>query len=173
MEQNYKVWLHYNFGSVATKQHAASMLIDQQQKPTETLQEYVQKISDPLLKSHSLLLHQAKDLAHITHFICNLHNQKLQHYVLGKNPTSVWNAISLVQKKDAELCIIEGLHNHDPEHKINYISNKQYQNQNSNTGPCHGCSGPHLIKTVKTQYEKDAGQIETIMHKLDALEKTP
>ena len=26
------------------------------------------------------------------------------------------------------------------------ISNKQYQNQNSNTGSCHGCSGPHLIK---------------------------
>ena len=141
-----KEWLHYNFGSVATKQHAASMLIDQQQKPTETLQEYVQKFSDLLLKSSGLLPHQAKDLAHITHFICNLHNQKLQHYVLGKNPTSVQNAITLVQKKDAELCIIEGLHNHDPEHEINNISNKQYQNQNSNTGPCHGCNGPHLIK---------------------------
>ena len=32
----------YNFGSVTTKQHAASMLIDQQQKPYETLPEYVQ-----------------------------------------------------------------------------------------------------------------------------------
>ena len=31
------------FGSVATKQHAASMLTDQQQKPSETLQEYVQR----------------------------------------------------------------------------------------------------------------------------------
>ena len=38
----------YNFGSVATKQHAASMLIDQQQKPSETLQEYVQRFSDIL-----------------------------------------------------------------------------------------------------------------------------
>ena len=66
--------------------------------------------------------------------------------MLGKNPTSVQNTTTLVQKKDAELCIIEGLHNHDPEHKINNISNKQYQNQNSNTGPCHGCNGPHLIK---------------------------
>ena len=27
-----KEWLHYNFGSIATKQHAASMLTDQQQK---------------------------------------------------------------------------------------------------------------------------------------------
>ena len=46
-----KEQLHYNFGSVATKQHAASMLIDQQQKPSETLQEYVQTFSDLLLKS--------------------------------------------------------------------------------------------------------------------------
>ena len=90
-------WLHYNFSSVATKQHAASMLIDQ--KPTETLQEYVQNISDLLLKSSGLLLHQARDLALITHFIYNPHNQKLHHYVLGKNPTSVQNAITLVQKK--------------------------------------------------------------------------
>ena len=64
------------------------MLTDQQQKPTETLQEYLQKYLDLLLKSSSLPLHQAKDLAHLTHFICNLHNQKLQHYVLGKNPLS-------------------------------------------------------------------------------------
>ena len=44
-----KEWLHYNFSSVATKQHTASMLIDQQQKLTETLQEYIQKFSDLLL----------------------------------------------------------------------------------------------------------------------------
>ena len=79
-----KEQLHYNFGSVATKEHAASMLIDQQQKTNETLQEYVQKFSDLLLKCSGLLMHQAKDLAHITHFTCNLHNQNLQHYVLGK-----------------------------------------------------------------------------------------
>ena len=82
-----KEWLHYNFGSVATKQHAASMLIDQQQKPSETLQEYIQNFSDLLLKASGLLLHQVKDLAHIMHFICNLDNQKLQHYMLGKNPS--------------------------------------------------------------------------------------
>ena len=76
-----KEWLHYNFGSVVTIQHAASMLIDQQQKPSATLQEYVEQFSDLLLKSSGLLLHQAKDSAHITHFICNLHNQKIQHYV--------------------------------------------------------------------------------------------
>ena len=40
---NFKEWLYYNSGSMATKQHAASMLIDQQQKPSETLQEYIQK----------------------------------------------------------------------------------------------------------------------------------
>ena len=49
--------------------------------------------------------------------------------MLSKNPTSVQNAITLAQKKDAEFCIIEGLLNHDPEHEINHISNKQYQNQ--------------------------------------------
>ena len=122
------------------------MLIDKQQKPTETLHDYIQKFSDLLIMSSGLLLHQAKDLAHITHFICNLQNQKLQHYVLGKNPTSVQNAITLAQKKDAELCIIEDLHNHDPEQEINNISSKQNKNQNSNTGPCHGCNGPHQIK---------------------------
>ena len=94
------------------------MLIDQQQKPVETLQEYVQNLSDLLLKSSGLLPHQAKDLAHITHFVHNLHNQKLQHYVSGKNPTSGQNATTLVQKKDVELHIIEGLHNHDSEYEI-------------------------------------------------------
>ena len=59
-------WLHYNFNSVAAKQHAASVLIDQKQKPTENLQEYVQRFSDLFLKSSGLLLHQAKDLALIT-----------------------------------------------------------------------------------------------------------
>ena len=38
------------------------MLIDQQQKPSETLQEYVQIFSDVLLKSSRLLPHQAKDI---------------------------------------------------------------------------------------------------------------
>ena len=94
-----KGWLCYNFGSVPTKQHVASMLIDQQQKPSETLQEYVQRFLDLLLHSGRLLPHQAKDLAHITHFIWNLHNQKLQQYMLGKNCTSVQNAIMIDQKK--------------------------------------------------------------------------
>ena len=87
------------------------MLIDQQQKPSETLQEYIQKFSVPLIKISGLLPHQAKDLAHIIHFIHNLHNQKLWHYMLGEiqlqsechYPSS---------EKDAELCIIGGLNNH-------------------------------------------------------------
>ena len=100
------------------------MLIDQQQTTSESLQEYIQRCSDFLLKSSSLLPHQAKDLACVTHLICNLHNQKLQNYVLGKNPTSVQNAITLAQKKNMELCIIESLHSHDPGHEINNIASK-------------------------------------------------
>ena len=91
--------LCYNFGSVATKQHVVSMLIDQQQTASETLQEYIQRFLDLLLNSSSLLPHQAKDLAHIMHFNCKLHNQKLQHCMLGQNLTSVQNAITLIQKK--------------------------------------------------------------------------
>ena len=44
--------------------------------------------------------------------------------MLGKNPTSVQNAITLAQKKDVKLCIMEGLHNHDPGQEINNIYNK-------------------------------------------------
>ena len=126
-----------------TKQHVASMLFDQQQRAYETLQEYIQRFSDLLLKSSSLLPHQAKDLAHITYFIHNLHNQKLQHYVLGKNPTSVQYAITLALKKDAELHIIEGLHSHDAGHKINNIASKQVSK--NSIGPCHACNGLHLV----------------------------
>ena len=64
-----KEWLCYNFGTVATKQLAASVLIDQQQKPPETPQEYEQRFSDLLLKSIRLLPYQVQDLAYITHFI--------------------------------------------------------------------------------------------------------
>ena len=60
-----------------TKQHVESMLIDHQQTTSETSQEYIQRFLDLWLKSSGLPPHQAKDLAHITHFICNLHNQKL------------------------------------------------------------------------------------------------
>ena len=60
---------------MATKQHVTSMFINQQQKPSETLQEYVQRFSDLLLKSGRLLPHQAQELVHFTHFIRNLHNQ--------------------------------------------------------------------------------------------------
>ena len=66
--------LCYNFGSVAPKLHSASMLIDQQQKPPETLQEYVERFSNLLPKYSGLLPHQPKALAHIMHFIHNLHN---------------------------------------------------------------------------------------------------
>ena len=113
------------------------MLINQQQKPSKTLQEDVQRFSDLLSKSGGLLPHQAKDLVHITHFIRNLHNQKLQHYVLGKNPISVQNAITLVQKKDAELKIIEGLHNHDSDHEIHNINLSQNDKPNSQTLSFH------------------------------------
>ena len=68
--------------------------------------------------------------------------------MLGNIPTSVQNVITLAQKKDADIHITEGLHNHDPENKMNNISNKQYQSQNSNTGLCHGCNDPHVIQKL-------------------------
>ena len=83
-------------------------------------------------------------MAHIAHFICNLHNQKLQHYVLGKNPTSVQNAITLAWKKDAEFHIMEGLHSYDSGHEINNITANQNNHQNI-MGPCHACSSQHLV----------------------------
>ena len=126
MEQNQRN-LYYNFGSVATKQHRVSMLINQQQKFSETLQEFMWICLDLLLKFSRLLHHQVKDLVHIAHFIQNLHNIKLQHYVLGKNPMSVKNAITLAMKKFAELKIIEGLCNHDSGHKINDIYTKHIE----------------------------------------------
>ena len=52
-----KEHLPYNFSTVGTKQHVASMLIDQQQSATVTLQEYKQRFSDLLLKSSGLLPH--------------------------------------------------------------------------------------------------------------------
>ena len=120
------------------------MLINQQHKPSGTLQGYVQRFSDLLLKSSGLLPHQAKDLAHITNFIGNLHNQKLQHYIRGKNPTLVQNAITLAQKKDAELKIIEGLYNHDSGHDINNIY-PSWNEKCNKTGPCHTCNGPNFV----------------------------
>ena len=90
-------------------------------------------------------MHQAKDSVHITHFIRNLHNQKLKHYLLGKNPTSVQNAIILAQKKDAELKIIGGLHSHDSGHEINNIY-PSHNDKSNNIRPCHTCNGPHFIK---------------------------
>ena len=56
-----KEQLCYNFGSIASKQHITSVLIYQQQKPSETLYEYVQRFADPLLKSSGLLPHEVKD----------------------------------------------------------------------------------------------------------------
>ena len=105
----------------------------------------MQTFLDLLLKSSRLLLHQAKQLACITHFIQNLHNQKLQHYVLGKNHTSVQNAFTLAHKIEAELRIIAGLHNHKLGHEINNIYPK-HNDKSINIGPCHTCNNPHLIK---------------------------
>ena len=41
-----------------------------------------------------------------------------------KKPTWVQNAITLAQKKEAELCIIEGVHSNHSGHEINNITNK-------------------------------------------------
>ena len=53
--------------------------------------------------------------------MCNLYNPKIATLILGKSSTSVQNAIRLAQKKDAELCIIEGLHSHESGHEINKL----------------------------------------------------
>ena len=121
------------------------MLINQQQKPSKTLQECVQRVLDLLLKSSRLLPNQAKDLAHITHSIRNLHTQKLQDHVLDINLTSFKKIITLAQKKDAELRIIEGLQNHDSGNKFNNIYTK-HNDKPIYIGPCHASNGPHLIK---------------------------
>ena len=146
-----------NFGSEATKQHAASMVIDQQQKASKILKEYMQWFSGLLLKLSGLLLHQAKDVAHITHFMQNLHNQYLQHYIIGKNPTSVQNTITLAQKKDTELRIIKGLHNNDSGHKINNIYPK-HNDKPFSIGLCHPCNGPHLTENCN---ESTCGRYKT------------
>ena len=125
-----------------------------------------------MLKPSGLLPHHTKDLANITHFIRNLHNQKLQHYVLGKNSTLVQNAITLSQKKDAELRIIEGLHNHDSGHEINNTYSK-HNDKPANTGPYHACNGSHLIKTVMNQYVTDANLTYLNTHQLDTLGDAP
>ena len=65
--------------------------------------------------------------------------------MLGKNPTSVETAITLGHKKNAELHIIEDLHNHYSGHEVNNIYNKQNDNQNK-MGPCHACNGSHPVK---------------------------
>ena len=114
------------------------MLIDQQQKLSETLQEYVQKFSDLLLKCSALLPHQAKDLAHITHFICNLHNKKLPQYVLGKNTTSVQNAITLAQKKMLNYALLRA-------HIIMTLSTKLIISQSSNIRIKIGIQDPVMV----------------------------
>ena len=137
-----KKCLHYISGSVAAKQHVPSMLIDWQQTATETLQGYVQRFFGPTNQIQWLTTASGKRFWLILHyFICNLHNQKLQHYVLSKNPNSVQNAITLAQKKGVELCIIEGLHSHDSDHEINNITNKN--DDQNNMGPLP-CSAPHV-----------------------------
>ena len=44
------------------------------------------------------------------------------------SPTWVQNTFTLVQKKDVEFHIIEGLHKHDAGHEINIYNNKKKSN---------------------------------------------
>ena len=62
------------------------------------------------------------------------------YYGIRVNIWLIQDAITLVQKKDAELCIIEGLHDHDPRHEVNNIYNKQNENQN-NMWSFSACNG--------------------------------
>ena len=119
------------------------MLIDQQQKPSETLQEYIQRFLDLLLKSRGLLPHQAKDLVHITHFLRKLHNKNLQHYVSGKKQHQSKLPLHWHRKKDAELKII-GFHKHDLGYEIHNI-HVGWNDNPSKLGPCEFCKDPHFI----------------------------
>ena len=56
------------------------MLIGQQQKLSESLQEYVQTFLDLLLKSSGFLLHQAKVLVHILLEICIIKNYNIMFW---------------------------------------------------------------------------------------------
>ena len=49
-----------------------------------------------------------------------------------------------MQKKDAELKIIEGLHNHELDHD-HHNTNLHQNDKPNNPGPCHTCNGPHFI----------------------------
>ena len=51
----------------------------------------------------------------------------------------------LAPQKDAELCIMEGLHNHNSGHEINNIYPK-HNDKPINIGPCHACNALTLIK---------------------------
>ena len=76
------------------------MLIDQQQTATETLQEYIQRFLEIVTQIQWLTtMHQAKDLAHITHFICNLHNHNLQYYVFQVKIPPQFKMPSLLAQK--------------------------------------------------------------------------
>ena len=50
-----------------------------------------------------------------------------------------------MQKKDAELKIIEELQNYNLDHEIHNINLSQ-NDKSSNPGPCYTCNGPHFIK---------------------------
>ena len=107
---------------------------------------------------------------HITNLIRNLHNQKL-HYVLGKNPTSVKNAITLVQKNDAELKIIEGLHNHDLGHEIHNIHQVRMTNR-INLDPATHITVLTSLMIVMKQLALDVNLILIAIHHPNALGNT-
>ena len=58
----------------------------------------------------------------------------------------VQNAITLAQKKDTEFNMLEGLHNHEADHKVHNITLNQKEKTTGCPGPCHACNGLHFIK---------------------------
>ena len=83
-------------------------------------------------------------MAPITHFIYNVYKQMLQHYMLGKNPSSAQSAIVLAQKKMQNLALlVYTVLIQVMELATLIISNIINQN---NMGPFHACSGPHLVR---------------------------
>ena len=69
----------------------------------------------------------------------------------------------LVQKKDAELKIIEGLHNHNLGHEICSI-HASWNDKFDECNPYHACNGPHFIKIVIKQLALDVNLILIGIH---------
>ena len=88
--------------------------------------------------------------------------------MLGKDPTSVQNALHAGTEKGMELCIIEGLHSYDAGHEISNTASEQFDSKNS-IGPCLALTVCPLYEIAMIQYTIIADQTYTAIHQPNAL----